>query len=45
MTENQLIPAVQYLRMSTEHKQYSFEHQVTAIQEYCDHHDRAVFGA
>jgi len=38
MTENQLIPAVQYLRMSTEHQQYSLEHQMTAIQRYAESH-------
>lgn len=27
MTANQLIPAAQYVRMSTEHQQYSFENQ------------------
>jgi len=34
MTANQLIPAAQYLRMSTEHQQYSLENQSTAIQRY-----------
>jgi DNA invertase Pin-like site-specific DNA recombinase len=34
MTVNQLIPAAQYLRMSTEHQQYSLENQSTAIQKY-----------
>src|SRR5258706_11290099 len=36
MTANQLIPAAQYLRMSTEHQQYSLENQSTAIQRYAD---------
>ena len=30
------IPAVQYLRMSTEHQQYSLENQAAAIQRYAD---------
>src|SRR5260221_860688 len=34
MTTNQLVPAAQYLRMSTEHQQYSLENQSTAIQRY-----------
>jgi DNA invertase Pin-like site-specific DNA recombinase len=34
MTANQLVPAAQYLRMSTEHQQYSLENQSTAIQAY-----------
>jgi DNA invertase Pin-like site-specific DNA recombinase len=34
MTANQLVPAAQYLRMSTEHQQYSLENQSTAIQRY-----------
>lgn len=38
MTENRLIPAVQYLRMSTEHQQYSLEHQMKAIQRYAESH-------
>jgi hypothetical protein len=29
-----LVPAAQYLRMSTEHQQYSFENHSTAIQKY-----------
>ncbi len=36
MTANQLIPAAQYLRMSTEHQQYSLENQSIAIQKYAD---------
>lgn len=31
-----LIPAAQYLRMSTEHQQYSVENQSAAIQNYAD---------
>ena len=34
MATDQLIPAAQYLRMSTEHQQYSFENQMSAIQRY-----------
>ena len=36
MTANQLIPAAQYVRMSTEHQQYSLENQSTAIQRYAN---------
>src|SRR5260370_19390846 len=36
MTTNQLVPAAQYLRISTEHQQYSLENQSTAIQRYAD---------
>jgi len=36
MTANQLVPAAQYLRMSTEHQQYSLENQSTAIQKYAN---------
>ena len=32
------IPAAQYLRMSTEHQQYSLENQSTAIQDYAESH-------
>jgi DNA invertase Pin-like site-specific DNA recombinase len=38
MTVNQLVPAAQYLRMSTEHQQYSLENQSTAIQTYAESH-------
>jgi len=31
-----LVPAALYLRMSTEHQQYSLENQSTAIQKYAD---------
>lgn len=38
-----LISAAQYLRMSTEHQQYSIENQALAIQKYADdHHLRVV---
>ena len=33
---NLLIPAAQYLRMSTEHQQYSLENQSAAIQKYAE---------
>lgn len=38
MAENLRIPAVQYLRMSTEHQQYSLENQSDAIKKYADQH-------
>jgi DNA invertase Pin-like site-specific DNA recombinase len=38
MTANQRIPAVQYLRMSTEHQQYSLDNQSAAIQKYAESH-------
>src|SRR5438045_1864347 len=31
-----LVPAAQYLRMSTEHQQYSLENQSVAIKRYAD---------
>jgi DNA invertase Pin-like site-specific DNA recombinase len=33
-----LVPAAQYLRMSTEHQQYSLENQSAAIQNYANRH-------
>ena len=33
-----LVPAAQYLRMSTEHQQYSPENQSTAIARYAEEH-------
>jgi DNA invertase Pin-like site-specific DNA recombinase len=33
-----LIPAAQYLRMSTEHQQYSLDNQSAAIRKYADSH-------
>jgi DNA invertase Pin-like site-specific DNA recombinase len=38
MTANQLIPAAQYLRMSTEHQQYSLGNRDLAIQRYAQTH-------
>jgi DNA invertase Pin-like site-specific DNA recombinase len=37
MTKN-LIPVAQYLRMSTEHQQYSLENQAAAIRKYAEEH-------
>ena len=42
MTANQLIPAAQYLRMFTEHQQYSLENQSMAIQKYAESHSFEV---
>jgi DNA invertase Pin-like site-specific DNA recombinase len=39
---NLLVPAAQYLRMSTEHQQYSFENQSAVIQKYAESHGFAV---
>lgn len=36
MEQHALIPAAQYLRMSTEHQQYSIENQAAVIQAYAD---------
>ena len=33
------VPVAQYLRMSTEHQQYSLENQSTAILEYAESHN------
>ena len=38
MTADLLTPAAQYLRMSTEHQQYSLDNQRIAIQAYADAH-------
>ncbi len=32
------LPAAQYVRMSTEHQQYSIDNQKAAIQKYCETH-------
>ena len=42
MTANQLVPAAQYLRMSTEHQQYSLENQSMEIQKYAESHSFEV---
>ncbi len=34
----EIIPAVQYVRMSTEHQQYSLTNQAAAIQRYAEGH-------
>ena len=39
MATDRPIPAAQYVRMSTEHQQYSLENQSLAIQTYADSHD------
>jgi DNA invertase Pin-like site-specific DNA recombinase len=36
--ENASVPAAQYLRMSTEHQQYSFANQADAIARYATEH-------
>ena len=36
MPADQLVPAAQYLRMSTEHQQYSLQNQAAAIQKYAE---------
>jgi DNA invertase Pin-like site-specific DNA recombinase len=38
MTATNAVPAAQYLRMSTEHQQYSLENQSTAIEAYANLH-------
>jgi len=38
MANRLLIPAAQYLRMSTEHQQYSVENQCAAILQYAESH-------
>jgi len=42
MATNQLIPVAQYLRMSTEHQQYSLDNQSMDIQEYAESHSFEV---
>lgn len=39
MATNSRVPAAQYLRMSTDHQQYSIENQSVAIQKYAELHD------
>src|ERR1039458_10580573 len=41
-TAKLVVPAAQYLRMSTEHQQYSLENQSTAIQTYAESHSFEV---
>jgi DNA invertase Pin-like site-specific DNA recombinase len=42
MAANLIIPVAQYVRMSTEHQQYSLENQSTAIQNYAESHGFTV---
>jgi DNA invertase Pin-like site-specific DNA recombinase len=42
MTTNQPVPVAQYLRISTEHQQYSLENQALAIQKYAESHSFEV---
>src|SRR5256885_14070694 len=42
MTANLLTPVAQYLRMSTEHQQYSPENQSASIRRYAEAHGFAV---
>jgi DNA invertase Pin-like site-specific DNA recombinase len=41
-TANLLVPAARYLRMSTEHQQYSLENQCARIQRYGESHGFGV---
>jgi DNA invertase Pin-like site-specific DNA recombinase len=38
MSPTSIVPAAQYLRISTEHQQYSLENQASAIQGYASLH-------
>jgi len=42
MSATQPVPAAQYVRMSTEHQQYSLENQTDAIRKYAALHDFEV---
>lgn len=42
MTVDLRNPVAQYLRMSTEHQQYSLQNQVEAIQKYADENNFVV---
>ena len=42
MSGSHYIPAAQYLRMSTEHQQYSLENQATAIENYAESRGFAI---
>ena len=37
-----LVPVAQYLRMSTEHQQYSLQNQAERVKQYADEHDFEV---
>jgi DNA invertase Pin-like site-specific DNA recombinase len=43
MTATKTVPAAQYLRMSTEHQQYSIDGQSTAIEAYANLHGSRSF--
>jgi DNA invertase Pin-like site-specific DNA recombinase len=45
MTDYVLVPAAQYLRMSTEHQRYSMENQVRCIQPYAESHGFAIIAS
>src|SRR5579863_92317 len=40
--ETQLVPTAQYVRMSTEHQQYSLENQCAAMRRYAESHGFAL---
>jgi DNA invertase Pin-like site-specific DNA recombinase len=42
MTADRYVPAAQYLRMSTEHQQYSLENQAATIHKYANSHNFEV---
>jgi hypothetical protein len=42
VTAHHFIPAAQYLCMSTERQQYSFENQTDAMRKYAENHDLEV---
>jgi DNA invertase Pin-like site-specific DNA recombinase len=42
MTDFTLVPAAQYVRMSTEHQQYSIPNQQAVISQYAETHDFTV---
>jgi resolvase-like protein len=42
MASTTLVPACQYLRMSTEHQRYSLENQASAIEKYAENHGLSV---
>jgi DNA invertase Pin-like site-specific DNA recombinase len=42
MATTALVPAAQYLRMSTEHQRYSIENQSTLIRRYADGHGLSI---
>jgi DNA invertase Pin-like site-specific DNA recombinase len=42
MSAEDLVPAVQYVRMSTEHQKYSTENQSDTISNYAQHHGMKI---